>query len=83
VSDPDTGKTYLFGGFTNRDFVPSRADYVTRSFGDVWQLKLDMPGGFFEGVDIEEEARTAKAGPWQRCFNCGDTGPWKKCGGQS
>ena len=27
----------------------------------MWQLRLDMPGGFSEDVDIEE-ARTAKAG---------------------
>ncbi|GLB35176.1 hypothetical protein LshimejAT787_0207410 [Lyophyllum shimeji] len=79
--DPETGKTYLFGGFTNTDYVPSRGDYISRSFGDVWQLKVNEPGGYFEGVDLEEEARTAKAGPWQRCFNCGDVGSWKKCGG--
>ncbi|KAG6907486.1 hypothetical protein DXG01_008776 [Tephrocybe rancida] len=83
MADPATGKTYLFGGFTNSDYVPSRRDFITRSFGDVWQLKMDEPGGYFEGVDLEEEARTAKAGPWQRCFSCGDTGPWKKCGGRS
>jgi hypothetical protein len=82
ASDPDTGKTYLFGGFTNHDFVPGRKDYITKSFGDIWQLRIDEPGGCFEGVDLEEEARTAKAGPWQRCFSCGDAGPWKKCGGQ-
>ncbi|KAH0586659.1 hypothetical protein H2248_007875 [Termitomyces sp. 'cryptogamus'] len=81
MADDRTGKTYLFGGFTNTDFVPSRGDYISRTFGDVWQLKLDEPGGFFEGVNLEEEARTAKAGPWQRCFSCGDTGPWRKCGG--
>ena len=28
-----------------------------------------------------EEARTAKQGPWRRCYSCGSTGPWKKCGG--
>lgn len=83
TSDPDTGKTYLFGGFTNHDFVPGRKDYNTKSFGDVWQLRIDEPGGCFEGVDLEEETRTAKAGPWQRCFSCGDAGPWKKCGGPS
>ncbi|KAI0039600.1 hypothetical protein FA95DRAFT_1591490 [Auriscalpium vulgare] len=80
-SDPDTGKTFLFGGYTNSDFVPSKKHVFTRSFNDLWQLKLDVPGGYFEGVDVEEEARTAKAGPWQRCFNCGNAGPWKKCGG--
>ena len=48
----------------------------------MWQLCLDEPGGYFEGVDLDEEARTAKAGPWQRCFACGCAGPWKKCGGE-
>lgn len=40
-----------------------------------------MPGGHFEGVDLEDETRTAQAGPWQRCFTCGSAGPWRKCGG--
>lgn len=57
--------------------------HSSRSYGDLWQLKLECPGGWFEGVDLEEEARTAKAGPWQRCFGCGSAGPWKKCGGMS
>jgi hypothetical protein len=48
----------------------------------VWQLRLDVPGGDFEGVDLDEEARTEKAGPWQRCFTCGDAGMWKKCSGE-
>lgn len=82
VSDPATGKTYLFGGYTNSEFVPTRKAYISRSFGDVWQLRVDEPGGYFDGVDLDEEARTAKAGPWQRCFGCGDTGPWRKCGGE-
>lgn len=81
-TDTATGKTYLFGGFTNTDYVPSRGSSLnTRSFGDVWQLRLDVPGGDFEGVDLDEEARTAKAGPWQRCFTCGDAGMWKTCSG--
>ncbi|KIK05339.1 hypothetical protein K443DRAFT_130487 [Laccaria amethystina LaAM-08-1] len=81
-TDTATGRTYLFGGFTNTDYVPSRGSRLnTRSFGDVWQLRLDVPGGDFEGVDLDEEARTAKAGPWQRCFTCGDAGMWKKCSG--
>lgn len=60
----------------------SRKGTVSRSFGDLWQLCIDQPGGFFEGVDLDEEARTAQAGPWQRCFTCGSAGPWKKCGGE-
>ncbi|KAI0075654.1 hypothetical protein K474DRAFT_1599470 [Panus rudis PR-1116 ss-1] len=80
-TDPATGKTYLFGGYTNSQFVPDSKHEISRSFSDVWQLKLDVPGGHFEGVNLEEESRTAKAGPWQRCFNCGNAGPWKKCGG--
>ncbi|KAL4243595.1 MYND-type zinc finger protein samB [Abortiporus biennis] len=79
-SDPETGKMFLFGGCTNSQFVPDRKYAIQRSFGDLWQLKLDMPRGHFEGVDLEEEALTAKAGPWQRCFTCGSAGPWRKCG---
>ncbi|KAJ6517449.1 hypothetical protein C8R47DRAFT_1000441 [Mycena vitilis] len=87
VTDTKTGKTFLFGGYKNTTYVPttsknkeeSRSE--SRSFMDLWQLRLDVPGGFFEEVDLEEEARTARAGPWQRCFACGSTGPWKRCGG--
>lgn len=82
-SDPDTGKVYLFGGYTNSDFVPSRGNYLTRPFGDVWQLRMDVPGegGDFASVDMDTEARTARAGPWKRCFSCGNTGLWKQCAG--
>ncbi|KAJ3509875.1 hypothetical protein NLJ89_g4987 [Agrocybe chaxingu] len=79
--DDQTGKTYLFSGYINTEFVPSRAKSFSRSFADLWELRLDIPGGNFDGVDLEEEARTARAGPWQRCFACGSAGPWKKCGG--
>ena len=89
VSDPDTGKIFLFGGYTNSQFVRDKKHPISRSFADLWWLRLDMRGedgaegaGFFEGVDLDEEARTAKVGPWQRCFNCGSAGPWKKCGGE-
>ncbi|KZV74314.1 hypothetical protein PENSPDRAFT_601658 [Peniophora sp. CONT] len=80
-SDSESGKIYMFGGYTNSQFVPDKKNFISRSFGDLWQLRLDIPGGDFEGVDVEEEARTAKQGPWQRCYACGSTGPWKKCGG--
>lgn len=81
-SDPHTGKTFLFGGYTNTQFISaSSGKRSSRSYGDLWQLKLECPDGWFEGVDLEEEARTAKAGPWKRCFGCGSAGPWKKCGG--
>ncbi|KAJ7668170.1 hypothetical protein B0H17DRAFT_950044 [Mycena rosella] len=79
--DPITGKTYMFGGWTNSQYIPTRAKLLSRSFGDLWELRLDLPGGHFEGVDIEDEARNARAGPWQRCFTCAAAGPWRKCGG--
>ncbi|KAJ7432153.1 hypothetical protein FB451DRAFT_1197227 [Mycena latifolia] len=84
LTDIKTGKVFLFGGYTNNDYVPSRnaaTTSSTRSFMDLWQLRLDLPGGFFDDVNLEEEARTAQAGPWQRCFACGSAGPWKRCGG--
>ncbi|EAU80938.2 hypothetical protein CC1G_03114 [Coprinopsis cinerea okayama7 len=81
-SDPDTGKVYLYGGFTTSDFIPTRKAFATRSFGDLWQLRIDIEGGDFSQVDLEDEARTARAGPWLRCFTCGNAGRWKKCSGQ-
>lgn len=86
LADPDTGKMYMFGGFTNTTFVPECRQAWNkgpgRSFGDLWQLKIDMQGGCFEGVDLAEEARTATNGPWRRCYNCSSAGSWKKCGGE-
>ncbi|KAF9016321.1 hypothetical protein BDZ89DRAFT_1141571 [Hymenopellis radicata] len=79
--DETTGKTYLFSGYTNSEFVPGQKHLVSRSFSDIWQLRLDMAGGFFEAVDVDGEALTAKAGPWKRCFACGSAGMWQKCGG--
>ncbi|KAF6759209.1 hypothetical protein DFP72DRAFT_988822 [Ephemerocybe angulata] len=81
-TDPDTGKVYLFGGLSNADFIPSRNNVISRPFSDVWQLRVDVPGGDFASVDVEEEARTAKVGPWRRCFTCGNTGWWKRCSGR-
>ncbi|KAJ7231156.1 hypothetical protein B0H12DRAFT_1263599 [Mycena haematopus] len=79
--DSTTGKTYMFGGWTNNQYIPTHTQMVSRSFGDVWELRVDLPGGNFEEVDVEEEMRVARAGPWQRCFACAAAGPWKKCGG--
>ncbi|KAJ6450126.1 hypothetical protein C8R47DRAFT_1171203 [Mycena vitilis] len=79
--DDATGRTYMFGGWTNSQYIPTRSKLMARTFGDLWELKLDVPGGHFEEVDVEEEARVAQAGPWQRCFTCAAAGPWKKCGG--
>ncbi|KAJ7744035.1 hypothetical protein DFH07DRAFT_890558 [Mycena maculata] len=81
VADPATGRTFLIGGYVNAEYVPSRSEHESRSFGDMWELRLNLPGGHFAAVDVEDEARTASVGPWQRCFTCGSAGPWKKCGG--
>ncbi|KAJ7164515.1 hypothetical protein C8R46DRAFT_953190 [Mycena filopes] len=79
--DPANGRTFMFGGWTNSQFIPTHTKLKSRSFGDLWELKLDLPGGHFEEVDVEEEARVASSGPWQKCFTCAGAGPWKKCGG--
>lgn len=83
IADPESGRIFLFGGFTNNDYVPSRHNVISRAFGDVWELRIDLPGGHFEGVDLALEGRTAQLGPWQRCFTCGSAGPWRKCGGRN
>jgi hypothetical protein len=82
VADSTTGRTFLFGGYVNAEYVPSRSEEESRSFCDLWELRINVPGGHFEAVDVEDEARTARLGPWQRCFTCGSAGPWKKCGGK-
>ncbi|KAJ7453764.1 hypothetical protein FB451DRAFT_1280750 [Mycena latifolia] len=79
--DPATGRTYMFGGWANSQFIPTSSKLGSRSFGDLWELRLDVPGGHFDEVDLAEEMRVARAGPWQRCFACSAAGPWKKCGG--
>ncbi|VDB85532.1 unnamed protein product [Peniophora sp. CBMAI 1063] len=80
ITDPATGKTFLYGGYTSHEYLPFYER--SRCFSDIWQLKVDVMNGYFEDVDVEEEARSAKAGPWQRCFTCGSTGrSWKRCGG--
>ncbi|KAL1686502.1 hypothetical protein GGG16DRAFT_117825 [Schizophyllum commune] len=82
-ADPDTGALYMFGGFANSDYVPVRGNMWSRTYGDLWKLVIAPPGKDLEGVNVEEEARTARAGPWQRCFTCGAAGQWRKCGGEA
>lgn len=73
---------YLFGGFTNTQYLPDCKREITKGYGDLWELRVDLPGGHFEGVTEEEELRTARLGPWKRCFSCGDvSNEWKSCGG--
>ncbi|KAJ7764246.1 hypothetical protein B0H16DRAFT_1454791 [Mycena metata] len=59
----------MFGGFTNNQYIPARSKLLSRSFGDLWELRIDEAGGHFDEVNVEEEMRSAKAGPWQRCFS--------------
>ncbi|KAI0823483.1 hypothetical protein BC628DRAFT_1324930 [Trametes gibbosa] len=81
ITDPASGRMYLFGGYTNTDWVPTGNHDLTRSYGDVWQLRLDVSGGLFDEVDWEDERRGAQLGPWMACYSCGSVGVWKKCGG--
>ena len=84
ISSARSGKVYLFGGWVNQVFIHGRKDTVTRSYADLWQLRINIPGGFYEDVDLEEESRFAKAGPWKRCLGCGNAGPGagvKECRG--
>ncbi|KIK52660.1 hypothetical protein GYMLUDRAFT_179913 [Collybiopsis luxurians FD-317 M1] len=81
ASDPDTGKVYLFGGYTNPDFVPAK-NITGRVYHDVWTLKLDLPGGNWNPEDLHRDMRAEKMGPWMRCFTCGNCGiSWQKCAG--
>lgn len=81
-TDQESGRVFLFGGYVNADFIPDGKHIISKSFNDLWELRLDIEGGHFDDVDLEEEARTAGLGPWKRCFNCGSAGQWKKCGGE-
>jgi hypothetical protein len=82
LTDLDNGKMYMIGGFTNDDWMSQGNEFTTTSFGDLWQLRVNLPGGFYSDVNVEEEWKTAKAGPWRRCFACGSAGLWKRCGGE-
>ncbi|GAW10274.1 hypothetical protein LENED_012521 [Lentinula edodes] len=78
VSDPDTGKIYLFGGYTNPDFVPAK-NFSSRAYNDIWTLKLNLPGGHWNPDDLTRDVRAEKMGPWMRCFTCGNCGiDWQK-----
>lgn len=51
------------------DYVPSRKSAISRAFGDLWKLRIDLPGGHFEGVNIKDEERTAQLGSLETfCF---------------
>lgn len=55
---------------------------TTRCFSDVWQLRLEMPGGAMTEEDRQIDVRTETMGPWRRCYTCGDVGfDYKKCSG--
>ena len=61
--------------------MPKKAG-TTRSYNDLWQLKLDIPGGLMTEEDREIDFRTETVGPWKRCYYCGDVGvDYKKCAG--
>jgi hypothetical protein len=70
-------KMYLFGGYINSNFIPCHLDFVSKPLHDPWELWFGVPGGYFNIIDLEE-IRTAKIGPYQRCFACSNM---KGCGG--
>ncbi|KAI0628679.1 hypothetical protein C8Q77DRAFT_1220832 [Trametes polyzona] len=74
VVDPATGRTYLFGGYTNTDWIPTGKHDLTRSYGELWE---------FRGLDWEDDRRAALLGPWMSCYACRSIGVWKRCGGAS
>ncbi|KZV99080.1 hypothetical protein EXIGLDRAFT_606252 [Exidia glandulosa HHB12029] len=81
VVNPEDGKVYLFGGSCNSNFVPSKTA-VMRTYNDLWQLKIDMPGGHWDPKDLERDTRMERIGPWTRCYACGSCGiDLQKCGG--
>lgn len=84
VVDKESGRSFLFGGYTNSDFVPSD-HVVSRAFNDLWELKIDFEdgrGGIVDRVaELGGEERTAVMGPWGTCFCCGAVGQWRMCGG--
>ncbi|KAI0313557.1 hypothetical protein OF83DRAFT_1140840 [Amylostereum chailletii] len=79
--DPDTGRTFVFGGYNRTKHSVNNGAGVERAFGDLWTLRVDVPGGGIEEADLEEDARNARTGPWLRCFTCAASGSWKRCGG--
>ncbi|KIJ53637.1 hypothetical protein M422DRAFT_775679 [Sphaerobolus stellatus SS14] len=58
ISDTETGRIFLFGGTT---FDNSATEQIFTCLNDLWELILDICGGNFEEVDLEEEARNAPA----------------------
>ncbi|EJD48563.1 hypothetical protein AURDEDRAFT_150965, partial [Auricularia subglabra TFB-10046 SS5] len=62
MCDPDDGKIYLFGGYTNSEFCPSKS-LKTRTYSDLWQLKINMPDGHWNPKDLERDIRAERAGP--------------------
>ncbi|KAJ7870665.1 hypothetical protein B0H13DRAFT_1896078 [Mycena leptocephala] len=45
-----------------------------RTFGDLWELWIDEPSGYFEEVDVEDKAQSAEAVSWQKCSPAGRRG---------
>lgn len=58
----------------------SRLHWQVRTYNDLWQLKIDMPGGNWKPKDLERDIRMERMGPWSRCFTCGVCDiSWQKC----
>lgn len=81
MCNSDLNSPPLCLGYTNTEYVPMK-DTTSRCFGDIWQLKLDMPGGRMTEEDRNLDPRTETMGPWRRCYTCGEAGlEYKRCSG--
>ncbi|KIO26387.1 hypothetical protein M407DRAFT_201689 [Tulasnella calospora MUT 4182] len=80
-TDEQTGRAYLFGGYTNTHYTPSSRNAAAQTFNDLWELCIEVPGSNFKESDFEVDERFSKLGPWKRCFTCGSVGRWLTCAG--
>ena len=74
----------LTGGCMSVLLPLKRADKEKKdvAVGDLWQLKLDLPGHDFDRIEFDRESEIGSFGPWKLCFCCKEYKiNMMKCGG--